>query len=200
MISYAITNKKVCEDWLHDVCKTLKIYLNILNCYSILLQLNWLMMLQSHVLKNDILILKTCDTRIVNRGCIVFGLILNARCSTSHGWKNWLFWERIKIISKNISAEESSVFFSISLVIPSSLSTLSLTHLGSISPTCLPKTFTCKDPKSTKRLSSHQCLFALLGSSLVKAACKMLVKSTHGVNFISFLLAAVATVDLSQFY
>jgi len=50
--------------------------------------------------------------------------------------------------------------------------------LGSISLTCLSITFTRADPKSTKRQSSHQCLCALLGSALIKAACKMLVKST----------------------
>jgi len=36
--------------------------------------------------------------------------------------------------------------------------------------------FTCADPKSTKKQSSHQCLFALLGSAHVKAARKTLVK------------------------
>ncbi len=35
-----------------------------------------------------------------------------------------------------------------------------------------------------KRQSSHQCLFALLGSFSVKAARKMLVKSTPKVNSI----------------
>ena len=34
-----------------------------------------------------------------------------------------------------------------------------------------------------KRQSSHQCLFALLGSGLVKAAIKMLVKLTPAVFF-----------------
>jgi len=34
------------------------------------------------------------------------------------------------------------------------------------------------DPKSAKRLTSHQCLFVLLGSSSIKAARKTLVKST----------------------
>jgi len=36
--------------------------------------------------------------------------------------------------------------------------------LLSISPTCIWAAFTCKDPKSAKRQSSHQCLSALLGS------------------------------------
>jgi len=63
---------------------------------------------------------------------------------------------------------------------------------GQVPPLALPcgrpcQRFISKDPKSTKRLSSHQCLFALLGSSLVKAACKMLVKSTPGVNVIKIL-------------
>jgi len=38
--------------------------------------------------------------------------------------------------------------------------------------------FTHADPKSTKIQSSHPCLFSLLGSVHIKAACKMLVKST----------------------
>jgi len=53
---------------------------------------------------------------------------------------------------------------------------MTLVDLGPISPTCLQKTFTLKNPKSTKRQSSLQCCFALLGSACVKAARKMLVK------------------------
>jgi len=34
------------------------------------------------------------------------------------------------------------------------------------------------DPKSAKRQSSHQCLFALLGSASVKAAHKLMMKLT----------------------
>jgi hypothetical protein len=45
--------------------------------------------------------------------------------------------------------------------------------------------FTCANPKSAKRLSSCQCLFALFGSVFVKADCKMFLKSTPGVNFIN---------------
>ncbi len=52
--------------------------------------------------------------------------------------------------------------------------------LGSISPTCLCKSFMLKDPNSAKRLSSHQCLFVCLGSACPKATRKMLVKSTPG--------------------
>jgi len=51
---------------------------------------------------------------------------------------------------------------------------------GSISPTCLHTAYMRKDHKSAKIQSSHQCLFALWGSALTKAACKMLVKSTTG--------------------
>ena len=40
--------------------------------------------------------------------------------------------------------------------------------------------FTNTDPKSVKRQSSHHSLFAILGSVLVKAARKMLVKLTPG--------------------
>ncbi len=51
----------------------------------------------------------------------------------------------------------------------------------SISPTFLLEAFASVDPNNTKRKSYHQCLFfALLESILVKAACKMLVKSTPG--------------------
>jgi len=38
--------------------------------------------------------------------------------------------------------------------------------------------FTCEDPKSAKRQSSHQCLFALLETTCAKIASKTLVKST----------------------
>jgi len=37
-----------------------------------------------------------------------------------------------------------------------------------------------KISKAQKRQSSHHCLFALLGSEHVKAACKMLVTLTQG--------------------
>jgi len=53
-------------------------------------------------------------------------------------------------------------------------------ELGSISSTFLRKAFMCPDPKRTKRQSSHQCLFALLGSASIKAACKMLMKLAQG--------------------
>jgi len=42
----------------------------------------------------------------------------------------------------------------------------------SISQTRLQAAFTCKDLKSAKRQPSHQCLFALLESACIKAACK----------------------------
>jgi len=54
---------------------------------------------------------------------------------------------------------------------------------GSISPTsCFCVAFTHADPKSAKRQSSYQCLFALLGSASTKVAHKMLVELTPGVN------------------
>ncbi len=43
------------------------------------------------------------------------------------------------------------------------------------------------DPKSTRKQSSHQCLFTLLGSVHTKASGKTLVKLTSGVNFINVL-------------
>jgi hypothetical protein len=56
--------------------------------------------------------------------------------------------------------------------------TLSFPYQGSISTTCLCATFTCADHKSSKRQSSYQCHFALLGSASIKAVWKMLVKLT----------------------
>jgi len=47
-----------------------------------------------------------------------------------------------------------------------------------ISPTCKCKAFTSKDPKSIKIQSSCQYHFALLGSTNVKTARKMLLKLT----------------------
>jgi len=47
-----------------------------------------------------------------------------------------------------------------------------------ISPTCLLKAFTQEGPKRAKRQLSHRCHFALFGSGRVKAARKMLVKSS----------------------
>jgi len=52
--------------------------------------------------------------------------------------------------------------------------------LGTILPTCLRAAFMLADPKSAKRQSSHQCLFALLVSVRVKAVHKMLVILTTG--------------------
>ncbi len=49
---------------------------------------------------------------------------------------------------------------------------------GSISSTCLRT-----DPKSINIHSSHQYLFALMGSAHVEAANKMLLKLTSGVDF-----------------
>jgi hypothetical protein len=47
--------------------------------------------------------------------------------------------------------------------------------------------FTCTDPKSAKRHSSHNCLFTLLGLACVKAVHKMLVKLTPRANFIELI-------------
>jgi len=53
--------------------------------------------------------------------------------------------------------------------------------LGWVNSTvCLHVVFMCADPKSEKKQSRHQCLFALLGSACSKAAHKTLVKSTLG--------------------
>jgi len=52
--------------------------------------------------------------------------------------------------------------------------------MGSITPTYLHAAFMIEDPKSSKRQSSYQCLFALLGSASAKDASKMLMISTPG--------------------
>jgi len=57
----------------------------------------------------------------------------------------------------------------------------------------LQAAFTRVDSKSTKKTSSHQCLFALMGPTHVKAACKMLVKLTPGL--ISFLIFFICTSE-----
>jgi len=62
----------------------------------------------------------------------------------------------------------------------------------------LPAALAREDPKSPDRKSSHQCLFALLGSTLVKAVSKMLVKSTPSVNFINVPPAAFKCTDLKS--
>ncbi len=53
-----------------------------------------------------------------------------------------------------------------------------ITCKWSITPTHIRKAIMHADPKSVKRQSSHEYLFSLLGSTLVKAAGKMLVKLT----------------------
>jgi len=58
---------------------------------------------------------------------------------------------------------------------------------GSIAPTCLRAAFTREDPKSVKIQSSHQYLFAHLGSGHIKAVHKMLVKLTPGQRMFSDL-------------
>jgi len=54
--------------------------------------------------------------------------------------------------------------------------------------------FLKKISNAKKRQSSHQCLFARLGSACAKAARKMLVKLTPGVNFTNVLCAAFTLV------
>jgi len=51
-------------------------------------------------------------------------------------------------------------------------------NLMSISPTCLREAFTLRNPKSTKRQLSHQCICVLMGSTHAKAAHKTLMKLT----------------------
>ncbi len=48
--------------------------------------------------------------------------------------------------------------------------------------------FTSEDPKNEKRHWKLDCLFSLLESLQVKAACKTMVKLTLVVNFINILL------------
>jgi len=53
-----------------------------------------------------------------------------------------------------------------------------IANLGSISRKLYAQLLRAKIPKAQKRKSSHQCLFALMGSVRVKGAHKMLVKLT----------------------
>jgi len=63
---------------------------------------------------------------------------------------------------------------------------------GSISPTYLHTAFTPVSPKRVRIQSSFQYLFMLLGSTGAKAACRMMMKLTPGVDFINVLQAAFA--------
>ncbi len=63
-------------------------------------------------------------------------------------------------------------------------STLKQSYIRSlISPTFYAKIFTHEDPKSPKNRVKASFFFALLGSALVNAACKMLLKSTPGIRY-----------------
>jgi len=65
---------------------------------------------------------------------------------------------------------------------------------GSISPTCQLAAFALADPKSTKRQSHHQIVFALLWSLCVKAVRQTLVKlTTTGVNSTNKLTRSFCT-------
>jgi len=66
---------------------------------------------------------------------------------------------------------------------------------GLISPTFYLQLLRQHIPKEQKRLSSHQCLFALLGSASAKAVCKTLVKLTPGVDLTHTLSAAFMPAD-----
>ncbi len=55
-------------------------------------------------------------------------------------------------------------------------------YQGLISPTCLLEAFTCADPKKHWMTDDLTVSFALLGSMSEKAAHKMLMKLTPGVN------------------
>ena len=90
--------------------------------------------------------------------------------------KSWKLWEKM-------------------LCLTTACVTNIITLLGSILPTCLWTVFMHKDPKSEKRQSSHQCLFALLGSAYSKAAGKMLLNLTPGFNFINILCSAFTSAD-----
>ncbi len=66
---------------------------------------------------------------------------------------------------------------------------------GVDSTNILHAAFAHAHPIGAKRQSSHQRLFVLLGSACVKAASKMLVKLTLGLNFINILQAAFMHAD-----
>jgi len=58
----------------------------------------------------------------------------------------------------------------------------------------LQAAFVCADPKSTKRQSSCQSFFVLLGSAHAKAAHRMLMKLSPDVNFTNILYAAFTCI------
>ncbi len=64
-----------------------------------------------------------------------------------------------------------------------------------ISQTCLWAAFMCTDSKSKKKTKKSSIFFVLLGSICAKAACKMLVKLTSGVNITNILLAVFMRED-----
>jgi len=55
--------------------------------------------------------------------------------------------------------------------------------------------FTNTDPENAKKTDNFTVFFALLGSTRVKALCKMLVKLTPGLNFTNVLQAAFTDAD-----
>jgi len=58
----------------------------------------------------------------------------------------------------------------------------SFAHLGSISSTFYEQLLCMQISKAQKIQSSCQSFFALSGSALIKAACRMLMKLTPGFN------------------
>ncbi len=59
-----------------------------------------------------------------------------------------------------------------------------------ISPTFYAQLLSAQIPNSAKKTDGLIVFFALLGSLYVKAVCKMLLKSTPGLNFTNILQAA----------
>jgi len=70
----------------------------------------------------------------------------------------------------------------------------------SISPTYLRTAFTPVAPKSVRIQSSCQYLFTLLGSTGVKAARRMLMKLTPGVDFYNILCATFSCENVIYSY
>jgi len=55
--------------------------------------------------------------------------------------------------------------------------------------------FALPDPKSAKKTDNFSVFFVILGSALVKSACRMLMKLTPGVNFINILRGTFTCTD-----
>jgi len=100
-------------------------------------------------------------------------------------WENWLIKETFSLCYQTMKVFQISSVKSFLCGDLFLKTTINKCVLGSISPTCLQAAFTCAYPKSTKRQSSRQCLFAFSVSTGAKAARKTLLKLTWPLNELS---------------